>query len=413
MNATAIIAEYNPFHNGHAYQLNAARNQTNADYLIVVMSGNFVQRGAPAITGKYTRAKMALLEGADLVIELPTLWATASAEYFASGSISLLQHTHCVQTLCYGCETPQEPFFQKLAHILHTEPDSYRTALSIRLKSGMPFPKARMDALFCCLPKDEQTPAHDILCQPNNILALEYEKALISFHADIHSLPIQRLGQGYHAKLFSSETELASATAIRTQLQKEGSPGNVKPYLPDSSYKILSKHPFYLSEDDFSQMLHYALLSEQKEGYAQFADCPYYLSDKIQKHISSYAYFSTFIQLLKSKDLTRARIQRCLFHILLNIRQTDLEYWKTHGYLPYLRILGFRKTAAPLLAELKKNSSLPVIIRASDSKKLLHSPQEISFWNQQQFADQIYEAALTSISGKASCSEYQQPVLIV
>ena len=137
MQITGIIAEYNPFHNGHAFQLTQARKQTDADFIIIVMSGNFVQRGAPALMDKYTRAKMALMQGADLVVELPALWSCASAEYFAGAAVSLLYQLGCINTLCYGCETPVSDVYAKICDLLADEPPAYRQLLTDNLSCGM------------------------------------------------------------------------------------------------------------------------------------------------------------------------------------------------------------------------------------------------------------------------------------
>lgn len=227
MNVTGIIAEYNPFHNGHLYQLEKARNDTNADYLIVVMSGDFVQRGAPALIDKYTRAKMALENGADLVLELPVLWSTASAEYFAGAGIALLDRIGVTSAVCFGCETPDQAALLSLARFLAEEPSAYRSALNDALKKGMSYPAARAFAVQTSLSAPlsgdpsilaSVTPelAETILASPNNILGLEYCKALFRRNSQIRPVPIARIGSGYHAN--NLDTSFASATGIRSYL---------------------------------------------------------------------------------------------------------------------------------------------------------------------------------------------------
>ena len=272
---------------------------------------------------------------------------------------------------------------------------------------------ARMSALISCLPETEQEAARSSLSQPNNILGLEYEKALLSSHSEIQGLPIKRQGQGYHDFALDGDTEFASATAIRNSLLPGEAFEKIKEAIPSSGYQILTNQPAYLSEEDFSQILHYALLQKQADGYDAFADCPDYLSKKIQNKLSEYIGFTEFCKSLKSKDLTYTRIQRCLLHILLNIKKSDYSYWEKHGYVPYLRILGFRKDSAPLLCEIKKHCKLPLILRGTDAKKLLLNIEQKNFWAQQLLCDNIYQVGLTARTKQILPNEYQRTVLTV
>ena len=210
MKTVGIIAEYNPFHNGHAYQIQKAKEAAGADFAVIVMSPDFVQRGEPALVDKYSRAKMALASGADLVIELPVCYACGSAEYFAEGGISLLRQLGCVDALSFGCETDDPALFCKLADILLQEPDEYRQKLRKYQKQGMTFPKARETALLDYLSQNRKVrtsiskdsscaelPVSNVsalLSSPNNILGLEYAKALKKQNSSISILPIRRQG---------------------------------------------------------------------------------------------------------------------------------------------------------------------------------------------------------------------------
>ena len=172
MNITAVIAEYNPFHNGHQYQLDLARKQTHADYVIVIMNGDFMQRGVPAYWNKYTRAAMAVAHGADAVFELPVLYGTGSAEFFARGGVRLLQQLNCVQHLCFGCETDDLELLNALAALFVQEPEEYRLQLNKFLSQGISFPKARAQAAsdFISLPGYSKQDLEALLTQPNTIL---------------------------------------------------------------------------------------------------------------------------------------------------------------------------------------------------------------------------------------------------
>ena len=221
MKICAIICEYNPFHNGHLYQLREAKRLSGADALLCIMSGNFVQRGEAAILDKYTRAKHALQAGADAVIELPTIFATSNAELFAKGAISILSAIPSVKTLCFGCENADKTAFKLAARYLNDEPSDVSEKIKEMVASGMSFAKARANAWAGYIPLD-------LLCSPNNILGLEYTRAILAKDADIDILPIQRVGNGYsEAKL---NEELPSATAIREAI-KDG--GSVEMQVPD------------------------------------------------------------------------------------------------------------------------------------------------------------------------------------
>ena len=244
MLVNAIIAEYNPFHNGHKYQLDTCKAQTGADYTIVVMSGDFTQRGAPALLPKHERARMALSAGADLVLELPLYYACGSAEYFANGAVSLLDKLGVVNFLSFGSENGDVKKLTEIAELLQNEPPAYREVLKQALKKGMTYPQARREALLSCFPRpasladradgsctdtaDDSYPdtaesslqaALDaLLSAPNNILGIEYCRALLMRKSTITPFTIQRLGAAYHASSLSQSELNASALAIRTAL---------------------------------------------------------------------------------------------------------------------------------------------------------------------------------------------------
>lgn len=426
MRITGIIAEYNPFHNGHAFQLKQARKETNADFIIIVMSGNFVQRGAPALMDKFARAKMALMQGADLVIELPALWSCASAEYFAGAGVSLLSRLGCVNTLCYGCETPASDIYKKICGLLSDEPPQYQKLLNDNLSSGMEFARARENALLTLLPDTDAFEAAQILNNPNNILALEYQKAI----ADITKMPkettaansppmrihpILRQGQAYHSSLLHP---MASASAIRRFLA--GHPPKdihtLQQALPDASFSLLldyQKHAPFIYENDCSQMLHYCLLKHASEGFCQYADCTPQLSGRILRNLKDYAGFSDFCTLLKTKNMAYTRISRVLMHILLDIRTDSYLAWRSRSYVPYANVLGFRKESQAVLTQIKKHASLPLLTRAADIKNICTDPDRAGFFRKNLFADTLYQALIQEKSGYQSRHAYQRQIIIV
>ena len=383
MKVAGVITEYNPFHNGHKYQLEQIKRQTSADYIVVVMSGDFVQRGEPAIIDKYERTRMALLSGADLVLELPSVFATASAEFFAGGGVSVLKNTGIVDTLCYGVESVDHELTKLVAGVLKNPPAEYSTSLARLIQGGMSFPAARSRAL-CEYFRDTYDSASEkldtFIASPNNILAIEYEKALMD--CDITGFPIQRVGEGYHS--IDSTSEFSSATAVRgvistlididkhntiTNMQLDNSWISAKfsQLMPSDCADILVNcilGGHIVFPDDISEMLYYRLLTWKDKGFAQYSDCTKELSAKIVKNIYKYESFTQFCNLLKSKNLTYTRISRVLTHILLGIENDDFNICMDN---PYLRILGFKKSSGELMHLLKKRASTPIITKVADA----------------------------------------------
>ena len=383
MKVAGVITEYNPFHNGHKYQLKQIKRQTSADYIVVAMSGDFVQRGEPAIIDKYERTRMALLSGADLVLELPSVFATASAEFFARGGVSALKNTGVVDTLCYGVESVDHELTKLVAGVIKNPPAAYSASLARLIQGGMSFPAARSRAL-CEYFQDNYDSSSEkldaFIASPNNILAIEYEKALMD--CDITGFPIQRVGEGYHST--DSTCEFSSATAVRgvistlvdvnkrnsitnMQLDNFGIFSKFSQLMPSDCADILvncilGSHIVF--PDAISDLLYYRLISERNVGYEKYADCTKELSAKIVKNIYKYESFTQFCNLLKSKNLTYTRISRVLTHILLGIENDDFNICIDN---PYLRILGFKKSSGELMHLIKKRASVPIITKVADA----------------------------------------------
>lgn len=422
MKIAAIIAEYNPFHNGHQYQIQRTRKETGADYIVAVMSGDFLQRGGPALCNKYLRTHMALSGGVDAVIELPSLYATASAEYFAGGSVALLNQLGAIDILSFGSETGDLSPIMKYAQILCDFNESQQDSIKKYLQEGCSYPSARSKVLASS--KDQA-----YFSCPNNILGLEYCKALLSSHSSTHPFTIKRQDAGYHHTALDTSAGYASASALRKALCQE--PESAAAYMPDASYQLLchretgacisdsrpivSPNILMVDENDFSSLLHYKLLSEQKNGFFEYLDCNSDLSDKIIKNLPAYTGFSDFCHLLKSKNLTYSRISRVLLHILLNMKAPDFfkaPFPERELSVPYARLLGFRKSAAPLLSKIKKHSSIPLISKPAKASVLLDE-DAFALFEQDIYCASVYEAVQLDKFGQTPINDWKHSPIIL
>ncbi|MGN1148968.1 MAG: nucleotidyltransferase [Lachnospiraceae bacterium] len=415
MKTVGIIAEYNPFHNGHLYQLEQAKKLSGADFIIVILSGDFTQRGTPALVDKYARCEMALLGGADLVIELPTCYATGSAEYFAKGAVSILDSLS-VDALCFGSECGSIDALGQVAHVLAEEPEDYKLLLRENLKRGMSFPAARSLALeqYSGLSGAPAACDASLLQSPNNILGVEYLKALYRRNSSMEVYTVPREGAGYLDTDLDGDS-FCSALAIRQCIFDGGDVSRLSAFMPCDALRILKREldtGYPVSIEDFSSMLFYRLLSLQQEGYTAFADVTEALSDKIRGQLMQYCSCTPFCDdLLKSKDLTRTRLNRCLLHILLDIRKQDMEAYADEGDAFYARILGFRKSSEELFCKLRA-SSLPLISKMADSSKQL-SPLGLKQLSTDIFAAHLYDSIRAQKTGSPIQNEYRRQILII
>ena len=412
MKTTGIIAEYNPFHNGHSFHIARAKEITCADYCIVIMSGNYVQRGTPAIMDKVLRTRAALMCGADLVIELPVHYSSASAEYFAGGAVALLDRLGVTDCLCFGSECGHIEPLLRLCDILLSESTKFRSLLQKHLKAGSPYPKARTLALSEAFPKlaDELS----LLQHPNNILGVEYLKALKKRGSHITPYTISRTGSDYHDA--SLNTAYSSALAIRNSLTQKSGISLIKEFLPAAVYEEITKDyqkTFPLFPDDFSPLLAYKMIQEQRTGFDSYFDIDKDFSDKIKKLFRSYTGFTAFCDALKSKNMTYTRISRNLLHILLNIYQADIDLFCSQDYVFYAKILGFKKDSAPLLSKIKADASIPLISKMADASDLIASEIGRKMLAQEIQADDIYRMAVQQKFHAHLPNEYQRQIVII
>lgn len=417
MNVTGIIAEYNPFHKGHQFHIEESRRITGADYVIAVMSGNFLQRGEAACMDKFSRAEMALSQGADLVLELPLPFALSSAPDFARGGVGILDAAGVTTHLSFGSEWGNLEELTWLAHFLEKEPDSYKEYLAAYLKSGLSYPKARLLAFkdYCChftnFTQDYSDTMEKILDTPNNILSIAYLRSLSALSGSILPVTVKRSGGGYHDT--SLEKGFASATAIRSAVINTDNPDTLqtvlKEQLPPASFEILSRHLKHLpllTNNDFSSILFYKLLTTQKEELISHNGISEYLCDRIHNCLSEFTDFQSFTLALKRKNDSYTSISRYLWKILLDITPEDTEN------IPYLRILGFRKDAGPLLHALKKQASLPLITKPSDARYVLDE-EKLALFEKELKSEQIYHGACHKSSKNIPYNPYKKTPVIL
>lgn len=408
MKTAGIIAEYNPFHNGHAYHIEETKRRTGADYIVVIMSGNFVQRGAPALTDKYIRARTALLAGADLVIEMPVCGAVASAETFARCGIGILDSLGCIDWLSFGCETEHAELLEQLAELFTDEPRNYRSALSDGIRQGLSFPAARAQAAAQVLHSQE---CLSILNHPNNILAVEYLKALKSLNnKKITSCMIQRKGEGYHST--QTEFPFSSATAIRKALLSGQNPSELcMRQMPDDccdAFLNWMKTSPLVSENDFSEILHYKLMLSSGH-YDTFGEKNTALANRLSHAAEQFFSFTDLCIRLKSKERTYTSISRYLTHMILDITSDNMQLFRRYNCAPYARILGFRRTSSPLISALS-GSGIPLIHRLAADRSVL-SDDLRTLLDIDIRSSHIYDAVVAHKSGHPVCNEFRHPLV--
>lgn len=344
-----IIAEYNPFHNGHFYQIEEAKKQTGAKYVVAVMSGNFTQRGNTSLIDKWTKAQMALENGVDIVLELPTIYSVSSAENFAEGAIKILDSLKIVDTLCFGTETADFAALNNIANVLHNEPKEYVAILNHELGKGISYPKARENALMMYLNDIKRYAS--ILSGSNNILAIEYLKALKRLKSDMTPFSIQRKKVYYNDERIIDE--FASSTAIRKLIATEQY-AEVRKVVPMSSYMLLKekieKGNFVIDIIKFEKEILYNLRKMTVKQIAELPDVTEGLEYAIKNAANSCNSLLELVNIIKSKRYTQTRIQRILVYALLGITKKDMA--NARKVTPYARVLGFNKNGREMLSDI-------------------------------------------------------------
>lgn len=354
-----IIAEYNPFHNGHLYHIAKSKQETGAQFVVAVISGNFVQRGNTSIVNKWAKARMALLNGADLVIELPTVYSISSAENFAEGAIKILNSLGIVDTLSFGMEAKDIATLNNIANVLYSEPKEYVTILSHELKKGNSFPKARENALMMYL-NDIKRYAN-VMAGSNNILAIEYLKALKRTKSTINPIGVRREKVLYNDKYIVDE--FASATAIRKMLMTKQL-GDISKVMPRNSYLLLGeelkKGHYVIDISRFEKEIIYNLRKMSLEDISKLPDVSEGLENSIKNAADSCNTIEELINIVKTKRFTQTRIQRILLYSLLGITKKQMDI--SRKMMPYVRVLGFNNKGKELISEMMRlNPKLNVV----------------------------------------------------
>lgn len=379
MTICGVVCELNPFHYGHEYLLKKAREITGADYIIAVMSGDFVQRGIPAICDKYSRCKMALLGGADLVIEIPTIYATAAADYYAFGAVSTLASLNCVDYICFGTETGNIEFLEQYISSENMQDDECSNDLldenSLR---GLSY--ARKMSL-----------ANGDL-QANDMLATCYLRNLREIGSTIKPVAIKRIGSGY----FDIELSSTSATAIRKSIIAGE---NITDYIPEYVNECLDDISFEyypVSLNDFSVQLYTRIDSiintDNSSELTDYMDVSSNLEGRIKSNFYDFVDYEEFINSVHSKNYTKSRVMRALLHIMLDIKKSDYDFDALNGSVSYIRLLGFRKESAEVLSIIKENCVVPVISKARDATKILDD-EALNIFTKDIHTANLYEQA--------------------
>lgn len=441
MKIAGIIAEYNPFHKGHEYQIQYTKEKLGADYVIVAMSGDYVQRGTPALISKHARAEMALRCGADLVLEVPVSVSTASAEAFAMGGVSLLDRLGVVDMLCFGSEAGEISALKELAEILVKEPEEYKRLLKGFLSEGLTFPAARSQALTEYFKNPRNFSGDDfdgvltpllnevtqILNTPNNILGIEYCKALLRLNSRIRPVTIRREGMGYH-EIMISDADYTSASAIRNLIQNsnknnpdkdsdKNGPNNdsgngifniLSSQIPSKAFPVLKKaldSKEFLAEDALDSILSYCIMKENANSLSSYMDVSENLARRIINQQNLLLNFSQSVAVLKTRELTQTRVQRALLHIILNIHTVPDQ-------IPFARVLGFRKESSELLSKIKQHNQIPLITKLSDVQKLQDKEAE-RILAENIFSSNLYEKLLCLKNGRKFYHETQKQIIII
>ena len=394
MAIAAIIAEYNPFYSGHLYQIRELRKRLGEEtQILALMSGDFVQRGEPAVMDKYLRAELALRGGVSAVAELPVWMAAASAADFAEGAVRILNALGCIDYLCFGCEHDNLSLLQATADVFLEEPEPYRTLLKGFLAEGRSFPAAREAAFLEYL---EETGAafyheesdHGFLKLPNNILAISYLTALKKTGSKIKPFAQQRLGS-YHSDpgclaaggaLPGAELDLRypGATAVRRELIRQRVSCCMEWQMPEALLTSEEAGDFLAGQagksfpmmaEDIFFPLKYTLSIREKE-LSTFADVSEEMANRLEKGWPWQNSLTDLIEYLHTANLTRSRVSRALLHVLLGIRQQDVEMFKAAGWAFYLRVLGFRRDEEGLIRAIAAAAGIPIVLRAKLSAEM-------------------------------------------
>jgi len=443
MKVLGIVVEYNPFHNGHAYHLKKSIELTGADYVIAVMSGNFIQRGEPAIINKWARCRQALLCGVDLVIELPVVYAMASAEYFAFGAIKLLDSLGVTDFICFGSENGRIDDLEQIADILVKEPEEYKMLLKENISKGISYPSARDESLRAFLKKSglQRNIPMEILKTSNNILGIEYLKALKQLKSSIKPYTILRINNSYNSEKLSGE--ISSATSIRHSVKEylneagkllntaepgklfhtafQDSSGHVsfsfQDAMPEASAKIMLQEFIHgrgpVLPNNFLQVLLAYLRMIPSDKLKQHVYIGEGLENRIKEASGQSRTIEELINNICTKRYAKTRINRILFNTLIGVTSGDVKAFNENGGPQYIRILGFNKKGRELLSVIDKKASLPIITKFADYTKYKNNPLLNRMIEIETIATDIYVLGYPGKEYRTGGQDYTQGIVIV
>lgn len=398
MKTVGIIAEYNPFHNGHLYHLQKSKQITGAEISVAVMSGNFVQRGEPAIFDKWTRAEMAVKNGVDVVFELPFCYAANNAEYFAKGAVRLLDALGCIDALSFGSEEGELDKLEKAAALAADESAEFRQALKDAMDLGYSYPKARGEAMAKFIEGDTS-----FLKSSNNILAIEYLKQLRLLKSDMRAFTVKRSGQDYLSdklpenieKVASEAPEFASATGIRRKMLEVVDLSAIEDFVPEGTMSVLKKidKDVKCTLNDFKDMLTYEVLKKSPQEIAEIYAAAEGLENKLKAAVRDAGSTDDIVASVISKRYTETRIKRMLIQTVIGMTKNDFEFIDESKAM-YGRILGFSARGAKLIKEIKKSDKCTVPIITNINKEVLEEEAQRKLMAYDILASDIYNLAL-------------------
>ncbi|HZW68809.1 MAG TPA: nucleotidyltransferase [Pseudogracilibacillus sp.] len=367
MKACGLIVEYNPFHNGHLYHVNEAKETTQADCMIAVMSGSFLQRGEPAIIDKFHRTKAALKSGVDLLVELPYAYAVQSSRYFAKGALLTLDALK-TNYVCFGSESGDIEQFYKGVEQRQAKKELYDETIQSFLQSGLSFPLASQQA-YEAIGLSELD-----LFQPNNILGFSYVNTIVEENLPIKARTIKRKSSHYHDDEIDSS--IASATSIRKELTNGQLSSKAKNALPDATVQELEsyrkKASVWHDWEDYFPLLHYRITTMTREELASIHGVDEGIEGRLISTINGAHSFADLIEKMKTKRYTYVRLQRMFTHILTNTTKVEIAGFFSFASLPYVRLLGMTKRGQEYLNESKKSRTVPLVSNLNHKQKTLY-----------------------------------------
>lgn len=402
MKSVGIVVEYNPFHNGHQYHIDKAKQLTQSDVTIAVMSGNFLQRGEPALVSKWSRTKMALHSKVDIVIELPYAFAVQKAETFAYGAVFLLNALKC-NAICFGSEAGDIQYFRHTLRLINEQKEMYESNIRKYIQQGISYPKALSEAYKQLLPSTETVD----LTKPNNILGFHYLSAAAKINNNIDFYTIQRKNAEFHDESFRDAT-IASATSIRKSLYNENNLSKIEAYIPHSTLTELHKYQQTFNQfhtwEDYWPLLQYRLLTMSALELKEIYEVEEGLENRFLKAARSTTSFHDFMNTVKTKRYTWTRLQRICVHILNNVSRRTIHTMEQSPQ--YVRLLGLSATGKEYLNVIKKQIPIPLI-----SKLSAHQNDMLSLDIK---ASNVYSHGLSEpYRSKHVHFEYSQPPIVL